>query len=176
MDIWGETCPHYLLLTQRDAMAAGSSLQVNPPLRSDEDQAALWEALVDGTIDFLGTDHAPHTPREKASTLPPSGLPGLEWLGPFLVTLAVGNRIGWQRAVELGCANAARCYGLPGHSGLQDGAAANLTLYRKGPPSQRVFSRANYCPYPNFDFAVHAAATFVDGQLRHQYPVPGEPR
>jgi dihydroorotase len=175
-DVWGETCPHYLLLTQDDAAAAGPVLQVNPPLRHARDQAALWEALVDGTIDFLATDHAPHTPLEKASAHPPSGLPGVEWLGPFLVTLARTNRITWQRALELGCTNAARCYNLPGHSGLRDGATANLTLYGEGPPTDRVVSRAGYCPYPDFTFAVHTAATFVDGELRYNNLVSGELR
>jgi len=166
-DIWGETCPHYLLLTQNDAASRGANLQVNPPLRTLADQAALWEGLADGTIDFLATDHAPHSPVEKASTQPPSGVPGVEWLGPFLVTLAKTRRITWRRAIELGCLKAASCYGLPGHRGLQEGEAATMALYRSGPPTRRVVSKAGYCPYPAFDFAVHVAATFVDGEIRH---------
>jgi dihydroorotase len=175
-DVWGETCPHYLLLTQDDAVSAGPGLQVNPPLRGARDQAAIWEALVDGTIDFLATDHAPHTPYEKSSAHPPSGMPGVEWLGPFLVTLASTGRITWQRALELGCTNAARCYNLPGHSGLQEGAAANLTLYAEGSATADIVTRAGYCPYPDFNFEVHAAATFVNGELRYNRLVSGELR
>ena len=166
-DVWGETCPHYLLLTQDDAVAAGAALQVNPPLRNAQDRDALWAALQDGTIDFLATDHAPHTPAEKASPLPPSGVPGLEWLGPFLVTLAITGRISWRRAVELGCANAASCYDLTGHSGLQEGCAANLALYVDCRTALPVLTRAGYCPYPDFGFAVRVAATFLDGEQRY---------
>ena len=55
-DVWGETCPHYLEFTQDDAQRAGARLQVNPPLRTDDDGAALRRALADGTIDFVASD------------------------------------------------------------------------------------------------------------------------
>ena len=166
-DIWGETCPHYLLLDQDDAAAAGAALQVNPPLRDALDREALWAGLYDYTIDFLATDHAPHTPEDKASPQPPSGMPGLEWLGPFIVTLARAHRISWQRAVELGCTKAATCYGLTGHNGLFEDCPANLALYCERGADSRVLSRAGYCPYPDFDFLVQVAATFVDGELKY---------
>ncbi len=171
-DVWGETAPHYLLLTQEDFLREGARLQVNPPLRGDGDRRALWEALADGTIDFLGTDHAPHVPAEKQGPRPPSGMPGVEWLGPFLVTLGLDGRLPWKRVQELGCGAEAACYGIAGRDGLRDGNAADLALYRlSGSPASRlqdVVTRAGYCPYPAFEFGAEVFATVVGGRLKYQ--------
>ena len=74
-----ETCPHYFLLNEDDYLRVGPCYQVNPPLRSEEDRAAVWEAVKSGGIDFVSTDHAPHLPKEKAAESPPSGIGGIEW-------------------------------------------------------------------------------------------------
>ena len=66
-DVRGETCPHYLLLTESEAVALGAAAKVNPPLRGEGDRAALWAAVADGTIDQVGSDHAPHTRQEKGA-------------------------------------------------------------------------------------------------------------
>ena len=92
-DVWAETCPHYFLLTEEDYLRRGAALQVNPPLRSAEDRAAMYEAVRNGGIDFVSTDHAPHAPAEKAGQNPPSGIAGIEWLGPILLTLAKRGEI-----------------------------------------------------------------------------------
>lgn len=166
-DVWGEVCPHYLLLTSDDAVAAGGRLQVNPPLRQPSDREALWEALLDGTLDFLATDHAPHTPGEKSAPHPPSGMPGVEWLGPFLVSLAAAGRIPWGRAVAIGSANAAACYRLAHAGALTPGGSADFALYAPLPnrPLQTI-TRAGYCPYPDFPFTHFPVATVVGGEVR----------
>ena len=73
---------HHLFLSEHDYQRHGTFVQMNPPLRTREDQEALWEGIKDGSIDTLGTDHAPHTLAEKQ--LPfgqaPSGIPGVETL------------------------------------------------------------------------------------------------
>ena len=112
-DLRLETCPHYLLFTQRDALAAGPLLQVNPPLRTPADRAALRRALLSGAIDFVSTDHAPHLPAEKAGAAPPSGLAGIEWLGPLLLTLALRGLLPWRRYLSLTAAAPAAAYSLP---------------------------------------------------------------
>ena len=63
VDITGETCPHYLMLSTDDYARLGGIIRVNPPVREARNQAPLWAALADGTIDMIATDHAPHAPR-----------------------------------------------------------------------------------------------------------------
>ena len=65
VDITGETCPHYLMLSTDDYARLGGVIRVNPPVREARNQAPLWAALADGTIDMIATDHAPHAREEK---------------------------------------------------------------------------------------------------------------
>ena len=65
VDVTVETCPHYLLMTTDDMKNLGGLLRVNPPIREPGHGDSLWEALSDGTIDMIATDHAPHQPDEK---------------------------------------------------------------------------------------------------------------
>jgi dihydroorotase len=90
-----EVAPHHLFLTVDDYQTLGALGKMNPPLRSKEDQAALWVGIADGTVDCIATDHAPHTLDEKQCEDPlkaPSGVPGVETMLPLLLTVAAG---GW---------------------------------------------------------------------------------
>ena len=77
--IYAEVTPHHLSLTEDDVPAHGTCARMNPPLRREADRQALIEALADGTIDMIATDHAPHTAEEKARDFAkaPSGITGL---------------------------------------------------------------------------------------------------
>ena len=86
-----EVTPHHLFLTVDDYKTLGTLGKMNPPLRSKEDQAALWAGIADRTVDCISTDHAPHTLDEKTSGDPlkaPSGVPGVETMVPLLLTVA----------------------------------------------------------------------------------------
>ena len=87
VDVTCETAPHYLLLDENDLQEDGR-FRMNPPLRSQEDREALVEALLDGTVDMIATDHAPHSAEEKSRGLPGSafGVVGLECAFPVLYT------------------------------------------------------------------------------------------
>jgi len=91
-----EAAPHHLFLTTDDYAELGTLGKMNPPLRSKEDQAALWAAVADGTIDCIATDHAPHLREEKERSAEPlnapSGVPGAETMLPLLLTVVAG---GW---------------------------------------------------------------------------------
>ena len=83
-----------MFLTVEDYETLGTLGKMNPPLRSKEDQAALWGGIADGTVDCVSTDHAPHTLDEKKSGDPlkaPSGVPGVETMVPLLLTVAAGK-------------------------------------------------------------------------------------
>ena len=87
LDVSCETAPHYLLLDENDLQEDGR-FKMNPPLRAREDREALLEGLLDGTIDCIATDHAPHSAEEKARGLAGSafGIVGLETAFPLLYT------------------------------------------------------------------------------------------
>ncbi|MFA6039648.1 MAG: dihydroorotase [Candidatus Peribacteraceae bacterium] len=94
-----DVAPHHLFLTADDYPSLGTLGKMNPPLRTAEDQAALWEGIADGTVDCIATDHAPHTLEEKKNPDPlqaPSGVPGVETMLPLLLTVAAGNWPGYN--------------------------------------------------------------------------------
>lgn len=79
LNITAETCPHYFLFNQEKLRSLDADYRMNPPLRTEEDRNAVLRALLDGTIDVIATDHAPHTPLEKADFLKaPNGVVGME--------------------------------------------------------------------------------------------------
>nr|CCC92318.1 putative dihydroorotase [Trypanosoma congolense IL3000] len=87
-----EVAPHHLFMTDGDYCACGSHVKVNPPLRQQQDVEQLWEAVLDGTVDCIATDHAPHTLEDKKDEAnPPSGMPSIEVVVPLLLTVASGR-------------------------------------------------------------------------------------
>ncbi len=78
--VTAETCPQYFIFTEQEILKKGTQARVNPPLRTEEDRQAILAAVIDGTLDCIVTDHAPHSAEEKARPLPdaPSGMVGLE--------------------------------------------------------------------------------------------------
>ncbi len=114
VDVTCETAPHYLVLNDSDLQESGD-FKMNPPLRSKEDQEALLEAIQDGTIDMIATDHAPHSKEEKSRGLEKSafGIVGLETAFPVLYTkLVKGGLIDMGRLIELLCMNPRQRFGL----------------------------------------------------------------
>lgn len=112
LDISVGVTPHHLYLDEDDAARLGGYGRVKPALRSRADAAALWEAVVDGTVDVIESDHAPHTRAEKESQQPPFGLPGLETTLPLMVLAVREGRITQERLIELLATNAQRRFGL----------------------------------------------------------------
>ncbi len=169
-DVWGETCPHYWRLTKRDYVREGPRLKVNPPLRPERDRQAILDGLACGTIDFISTDHAPHTLAEKEDEAgAPSGIPSIEWYLPLALELVEEGHLDWARFADLTGRNAARCYGIRGRGAIAEGMAADLVLVRKGEregPKRRPITGAGYDPYPGTRFEFEVEATVVNGMLQ----------
>lgn len=165
-DVWAETCPHYCVFTQDDYLAHGAPLQVNPPLRTEEDKAALLDAFQEGVIDFVASDHAPHLPAEKAAPLPPSGIGGIEWMTPVMLHLVDRGLLSLRRLHDVRVA-AARCFGIRCREGIVDGASADFTIVRRGHrgPQDRVVTRAQSAPYESLGLEWTVHATLVNGRL-----------
>ncbi len=115
VDITCETGPHYLVLDDSDLQEHGR-FKMNPPLRGKEDREALIEGILDGTIDMIATDHAPHSDEEKSKGLEKSafGIVGLETAFPVLYTKLVKTGVlTFERLVELLCINPRKRFGIP---------------------------------------------------------------
>ena len=129
--IYAEVTPHHLSLTEDDVPAHGTCARMNPPLRREADRQALIEALADGTIDMIATDHAPHTAEEKARDFAkaPSGITGLETAFSVCNTYLVKTgRLTPMQLLEKMTINPARLYHLDGGK-IEKGAPADLVIF-----------------------------------------------
>ncbi|MAZ54163.1 MAG: dihydroorotase [Trueperaceae bacterium] len=123
MNVTAETCPQYLLFTEAELAKFGSYAKINPPLRTMDDQEALWDALKDGTLSSVATDHSPFTveEKEKARTdiwAAPPGAPGIEELVPGMLNAVANGRLSIQQAVALMSTNGAKRFGLYPRKGV----------------------------------------------------------
>jgi dihydroorotase-like cyclic amidohydrolase len=113
-----EVTPHHLYLTQADAHRLGTLGDMRPRLASQSDVDALW-AHIDGVIDCIATDHAPHTLAEKDSTNPPPGVPGLETSLPLMLNAVHQGRLTVDRLIEMMAINPRLIFGLPKQADTQ---------------------------------------------------------
>jgi dihydroorotase len=132
VDITGETCPHYLMLSSEDYSRCGGVIRVNPPVREARNQEPLWEALLDGTIDVIATDHAPHSEEEKTRNdiwTVDAGFLGVEIQMPLMLTEIARGRASICEYVRWSAVNPAKIWGLYPHKGvIQVGADADLAI------------------------------------------------
>jgi dihydroorotase len=132
VDITGETCPHYLLLSADDYHAMAGIIRVNPPVREARNREPLWSAIADGTIDLIATDHAPHTPEEKTRNdiwAVDCGFPGVETQMPLMLTEVNNGRMSICDYVRLSAFNPAKIWGLyPRKGAIQVDSDADLAI------------------------------------------------
>ena len=132
VDISGETCPHYLMLSTEDYARCGGIIRVNPPVREARNQDPLWAALADGTIDVIATDHAPHSAEEKTRNdiwTVDCGFAGVETQMPLMLTAIAGGRGSICDYVRWSAANPAKLWGLYPRKGvIQSGADADIAI------------------------------------------------
>ncbi len=151
-----ETAPHYFCLTEEAILESGADAKVNPPLRTERDRQAILEAVIDGDIQIIATDHAPHTPPEKAQGLidAPAGLTGLEiCVGVVLTHLFHTGRLGLSEILAKMTCNPAVLLGLPAGT-LTPGGPADITII--DPYKQWVVDPAHfYSKGRNTPFAGH---------------------
>ncbi|MBQ8177614.1 MAG: dihydroorotase [Clostridia bacterium] len=167
-DITVEACPHHLLLCDRDIKDGNTKM--NPPLRSREDMLATVEALLDGTVDMLATDHAPHAKHEKGEySKSLNGIIGLETFLPSIYTHFVMNgQISHERFVELVSTAPAKRFGLPVPE-LKVGAKANLCALDIASAhtytESEIVSLSTNSPFIGYTFYGFNKLTMVDGKV-----------
>jgi dihydroorotase len=183
VDITGETCPHYLMLSADDYARFGGIIRVNPPVREAHHQAPLWRALADGTVDVIATDHAPHAPEEKTRNdiwTVDCGFPGVETQMPLMLTEVAKGRFSICDYVRWSAANPAKIWGLyPKKGVIAPGADADIAVVdlRRAwtIDDARIQSRSKISPWhgrPVTGLPIH---TLVRGRfvMRDRTLVPG---
>jgi len=140
-----ETCPHFLFLNENALNRLGIFAKCNPPLRSEEERQGMWEMVNDGSIDIIGSDHAPYTKEEKERGsedifVPPAGFPGLSTRLPLLFTAVKKGKMELERMVKLICENPARVFGLfPKKGTIAVGSDADFVIF--DPEKKEIISK-----------------------------------
>jgi len=174
VDLTVETLPQYLYLSVEDMdKPGGEKLRMNPPIREAYHQEPLWDALLDGTIDMISTDHAPHTPAEKAGNRiwdVACGFPGIETSLPLMLTAVHEGRLTLNEYVKVSSANPARAWGLEGRKGaITEGADADFVLVdlerRETLAADRLHSRAKVSAFEGQEVVGWPVATLVRGRV-----------
>lgn len=167
-----ETGPHYLVLTDEDLLDEGR-FKMNPPIRSAADRDALIAGLLDGTVDCIATDHAPHSAEEKSKGLRGSlnGIVGLETAFPILYTQLVQTGIvPLEVILNALCVNPRKIFGLPGGE-IAPGQPADLAVLDLNRPhvidSSTFRSLGRATPFDGWGVAAAVAMTVCGGEVVH---------
>jgi dihydroorotase len=143
-DVHAEATPHHFTLTEEAVLKYGTYARMNPPLRTEEDRLAIIDGIVDGTIDMIVTDHAPHSKEEKARPMAeaPSGITGLETsLGLGIKSLVQPGHISLMKLMELMSKNPSEFYRMiPG--AVSEGETADIVIF--GEDEERVVKEEEY--------------------------------
>lgn len=169
-DVTFEVTPHHLFFDteNRWEFERGALLQMNPPLRSPGTREALLQAFRDNKVDFLATDHAPHTLQEKQGLAPPSGVPLLDTYGLFLTWLIKKARVAPELLAQACCLRPAQFLGLPDRGRLTPGARADavvldLSTHHKV-SRQDLATKCGWSPFEGVVFPGRVDSVFVAGR------------
>ncbi|MGH2415172.1 MAG: amidohydrolase family protein, partial [Microcystaceae cyanobacterium] len=152
----------------------GTLAQMNPPLRSPENNEMLWQALLDGVIDFIATDHAPHTLEEKAQAYPhsPSGMPGVETSLPLMLTQAMQGRCRVAQVSHWMSSAVAKAYKISHKGAIAPGYDADLVLvdlesYRPV-LREELQTKCGWSPFEGWNLTGWPVMTIVGGQIVYE--------
>ncbi len=168
VNVSAETAPHYLLLCEDDLIESGR-FKMNPPLRGRDDQKALIEGILDGTIDMIATDHAPHSDEEKSRGLKdsPFGIVGLETAFPVLYThLVMKDILSIRQLIELMCIKPRKRFNLPDVY-IDEGYPADFAIIDLNAQfeidSKDFKSKGHATPFDHYRVNGLVEQTYVDG-------------
>lgn len=172
-DVSAETTPQNLIFTADDYVSLGNSIKASPPFRSAEDVAAVLEAIRDGTVDVVATDHAPHSPDEKAKQQArfsdvPGGMAGVQTLLPVMLHLAGRGMISLADIARLCADNPARRFGFAGRKGrIAENHDADIVIVNPGLSSvirnEDQLSKAVSTPFAGLSMTYSIEATYLRG-------------
>lgn len=169
--VTAEVTPQHLLLNTSAYEKIGTLAQMNPPLKSAWDNDILWQALLDGVIDFIATDHAPHTLEEKGQGYPntPSGMPGVETSLPLMLTQAIQGKCSVAQVSNWMSTAVAKGYGIPKKGAIAPGFDADLILvdldnYRPV-LREELMTKCGWSPFEGWSLTGWPVVTIVGGNV-----------
>jgi dihydroorotase len=166
-----EVTPNHLTLVAPDCYERlGTFAQMNPPVRDEAHRQGIWAGIADGTVDVLGSDHAPHTEEEKHHPYPEShsGMTGVQTLVPLMLDHVNAGRLSLARLVDLTSGGPHRIFGLVGKGRIAVGYDADLTIVDLARTeiitSAWIQSRSRWTPYDGIKVKGWPVGTFVRGR------------
>ncbi|HBP88153.1 MAG TPA: dihydroorotase, partial [Nitrospiraceae bacterium] len=170
LPVSAEVCPHHFSITEEAVRSYNSNAKMNPPLRTDEDVQALKQGLVDGTIDVIATDHAPHALQEKQLEFDtaPFGIVGFETALPLTLRLVQEGVLSLEQALDKLTRSPAQLFHLPVGS-LQPGTHADIVVFDPHEewvvdPTQ-FFSKSRNTPFGGWTVKGKVKMTLVEGRI-----------
>jgi len=164
--------PQHLTFTAPECYERlGSLVQMNPPIREARHQEALWQAINQGLVDVLGSDHAPHTLAEKQKPYPacPSGLTGVQTMVPLMLDHVHHGRLTLERLVDLTSAGPARVLGVAGKGRIALGYDADFTIVdlkkQQTIENSWIVSKSGWTAYDGMRVTGWPVATIVRGNI-----------
>lgn len=170
--ISAEVTPHHFTLTEKSVLEKGTLAKMNPPLRTETDRQALIQGLKDGTIDLIATDHAPHSPAEKAKPLTeaPSGIIGLETALALAITeLALPGHLSLIQIIEKMSLNPAKLYHLP-CGRIEPGAPADIVIFnpKETWTVKKFHSKSSNSPFTGWKLTGKVKWTICGGKIVYE--------
>lgn len=171
INVTAEVCPHHLSLTEECCLGYNTNAKMNPPLRTEEDVAALQEAVRDGTIDMVATDHAPHhyDEKEREFSQAPNGIVGLETALSVVNThLVASGIISISTLIDRMSCTPAKVFHLQGGT-LRRGSIGDVTVFNPNEKwtvkADEFLSKGRNSPYTGMTLAGRTTYTLVDGRV-----------
>ena len=168
--VTSEACPHHLFLDASDYRRLGTRAQMNPALKTASDRAALWNALKEGAIDMIATDHAPHTLEEKRVPYPdsPSGVPAVELALPLLLDQVNRGRCTLEEVARWTSGAPARVWSIAGKGRIEEGFDADLALVdlslRREVRNENQWTKCGWTPWHRAQLSGWPVRTWVGGR------------
>lgn len=169
--ITAEVCIHHLWFTNEDYAKKGTLIKWNPAVKTQADKDALWEALNDGRIDVIATDHAPHTLEEKKNpyTSAPSGGPLVQHAVVTLFEAFHQGKISVEKIVEKMAHNPAKIFKIEKRGFIKVGYYADVVIVDAGLPwsvkKENILYKCGWSPFEGFTFKSRITHTFVNGEM-----------
>jgi len=167
-----EATPHHLLLSNESFNELGSLVLTDPPIRDRVNAKKLWNAMINGKIDMVASDHAPHTLKEKLSSNIcdiPSGIPGLETTVPLLLTKVNSGRLTLSRLVEVLAEKPSKIFQMRNKGRLKEGMDADLTLIDLKAEnvinSKNLYTKSEYSPFEGFKCKGKVSKVILAGEV-----------
>ncbi|MBI1934867.1 dihydroorotase family protein [Candidatus Woesearchaeota archaeon] len=167
--VTAEVAPHHLFMNENDLQRLGAFAEMKPRLKTENDQKALWEGIKNGSVDTIGSDHAPHLIEEKEQGNYPFGVPGVETMLPLLLDAFNNNKITLREIMKLCCENPAKIFKIKNKGFLKEGFDADLAIVdldkRQAVRNDDLLTKCKWSPYEGKILKGWPVTTIVNGNV-----------